>query len=355
VIVPPALSYVGYSNQVYFQNFDSLPNPGTTPVNTIGGGGPTTIGGITYDVSDPFDFAFPLYTNITAMPSGGLNLAATMSGWYGECDGDTASSGAQLGAADGTTTTGGIYSFGLATSTNASLNRALGLIATSTSGGTHFGLKLINNTTNNLNYISLEFVGEYWKTGTHQKTMVLSYNVDPAGNASTLSGGEILAASNNPITNLAFNFPTGSVGGTNGSLAVNQTNLAVTNLALASPWQPGSALWLVWSIYDATGSGQGYGIDNFNFYASSTNVVTQSSSPLLGNVLYSSTNGLSFGFTSAPGNSANFSVLSTTNLAAPISQWVNLGNPTEVSFGSYQFTDASATNNSQTFYTVVSP
>ena len=35
-----------------------------------------------------------------------------MPGWYGECDGDTPASGAQLGAADGSTTTGGIYSFG---------------------------------------------------------------------------------------------------------------------------------------------------------------------------------------------------------------------------------------------------
>ena len=131
VIIPPALSYVAYSNQVYIQNFDSLPNPGATPVNTVGGGGPTAIGGITYDVADPFDFACPLYTNIS-IPSGGLNLAATMPGWYGECDGDTPASGAQLGAADGSTTTGGIYSFG--TTTGNTSNRALGLIATSTSG-----------------------------------------------------------------------------------------------------------------------------------------------------------------------------------------------------------------------------
>jgi hypothetical protein len=357
VLVPPALSYVAYSNQIYSQNFDSLPDPGTVAVNTISGGGPTTIGGITYDVADPFDFAFPLYDNVTTMPSGGLNLAATMSGWYGETDGDYApGGGAQLGAADGTTTTGGIYSFGLTTSTIASLNRALGLIATGSSGGTHFGLKLINETTSNLNYVSLDFVGEFWKTGTKPKTMVFSYDVDAAGNASTLSTNEILAASNNPVSSLTFSFPTaGVVGGTNGTLPGNQTNLAVTNLALASPWTPGSALWLVWSIYDDTGSGQGYGIDNFNFYASSTNVLTPGAAPLLGSVVYSSTNGLTFGFTSAPGNGTNFSVLATTNLTVPLNQWLNLGNPTEVSFGAYQFTDAQATNNSQTFYTVISP
>jgi hypothetical protein len=353
VIIPPALSYVAYSNQIYAQNFDSLPDPGGTPVNTIGGGGAVLIGSTTYEVADPFDFAFPLFANITAGASGGLGLSNTMRGWYGECDGDTASSGAQLGASDGSQTTGGIISFGTLDSQNT--NRALGLIATSTSGGTHFGLKLINQTTNNLNYLSLQFVGEYWKTGTHPKTMSFSYNIDPAGNGSTLSAGEILAASNNALSSLSFSFPTGLVGPTNGNLAVNQTNLSATNLPLAAAWQPGSALWLVWSIDDATGSGQGYGIDNFNFYASSTNTLTQAAPPLLGNVVYSSGSGLSFGFTNAPFNSANFSVLSTTNLAAPLNQWLNLGNPTEVSFGAYRFTDPQATNHSQTFYTVVSP
>jgi len=355
VIIPPALSYVAYSNQIYIQNFDSLPDPGATPVNTVGGGGPTTIGGITYDVADPFDFAYPLYTNVS-IPSGGLNLAATMHGWYGECDGDTQASGAQLGAADGSTTTGGIYSFG--TTNGNTSNRALGLIATSTSGGTHFGLKLINETSGNLNYISLQFTGEFWKTGSKPKTMVFGYNVDPAGNNSTLSTSELLAASNNPVDSLAVSFPTaGVVGPTNGTLPKNQLNLAVTNLALANAWQPGSALWLVWSIWDDSGSGQGYGIDNLEFAAGSTpNVsLTPPVSPSLGGVVYSASQGLTFGFTNIPGANAGFTVWTTTNLSLPLSQWVDLGNPTEVTSGNYQYTDAQATNNVRRFYTVTSP
>jgi len=141
VILPPALSYVAYSNQIYVQNFNSLPDPGATPVNTIGGGGPTLIGATTYNVSDPFDFAYPLYAN-TSLPSGGLALGATMSGWYGETDGDYPPNGigGQLGATDGSTTTGGIYSFGTLDSLNG--ERALGLIATSTSAGSHLGFEV---------------------------------------------------------------------------------------------------------------------------------------------------------------------------------------------------------------------
>jgi hypothetical protein len=354
VIIPPALSYVAYSNQVYIQNFDSLPNPGATPVNTVGGGGPTTIGGITYDVANPFDFACPLYTNVS-IPSGGLNLAATMPGWYGECDGDA--SGAQLGAADGSTTTGGIYSFGLTNGNTA--NRALGLIATSTSGGTHFGLKLINETAGNLNYISLQFTGEFWKTGSYGKTMVFGYNVDAAGNSSTLSASELLAASNNLVGSLAVTFPTaGGVGPTNGTLPNNQLNLGVTNLALAGAWTPGSALWLTWSIWDDHGSGQGYGIKNLQFAAGSTpnvNLLPPVTSPSLGGVVYSAGQGLTFGFTNTPGASAAFTVWTTTNLSLPLSQWVDLGNPTEVTSGNYQYTDAQAKTNAQRFYTVTSP
>jgi Immunoglobulin I-set domain len=354
VIVPPALSFVAYSNQIYSQNFDSLPNPGSTPVNTVGGGGPVTIGGITYEVANPFDFAFPLYTDITGGASGGLGLAATMSGWYGECDGDTTASGAQLGASDGSQTTGGIISFG--TLDSGDTNRALGLIATSTSGVTHFGLKLINSTTSNLNYVSLKYVGEYWKLGTHSKTLTIGYTVDPAGNSSTLSTNEIAAAELNTLSNLDVNFPIApQVGPTNGTLAVNQTNILLSNMALTNAWLPGSALWLVWSINSDTGSGQGYAIDNFSFYASSTNTLTPPSAPLLGNVAFSTNAGLSFTFTNAPGNSTNFSVLATSDLTLPLNQWVNLGNPTELSLGTYQFIDAQATNNPYRFYTVTGP
>ncbi|HWD18429.1 MAG TPA: hypothetical protein VHB20_04055 [Verrucomicrobiae bacterium] len=352
VVTPPPLSFVAYSNQVYAQEFDSLPDPGSIPVNTVGGGGPVTIGGITYSVANPFDFAYPLFTNITAGDSGGLNLAATMSGWYGECDLDT--QGAQLGASDGSQTTGGVISFG--TLDNGSNNRSLGLIATSTSGGTHFGLKLVNETSANLNYIDLGFVGEYWKLGTKPKTLAFTYAIDPAGASSTLSAAEIAAAQANPVSSLNVSFPIASkVGANNGNAASNQVNLAVTNLALATPWQPGSALWLVWSINDATGSGQGYGIDHLRFSASSSTNAPALSQVALGSIAFSSVNGLSFSFTNAPGASTDFSIRVTTNLGLPLNQWLNLGHPNEVSPGNYQFADGDATNQAQKFYTLTSP
>jgi hypothetical protein len=346
VITPPALSYVPYSNQVYTQNFDTVPYQPGANINTDSGGGFQPINGVVYSPANPYDFAFPLFTNISGGNSGGLALSNTMPGWYGECD--VIQAGAQIGAADGSTTTGGIYSFG---TTNSS-NRALGLIATSSSLGTHFGLKLINETGGNLNYISLQYLGEYWKSGTHSKIMLNSYYIDPAGNASTLTSNEVVNSQNNTLSNLSISFHTGSVGAVNGYAATNQTNCQAMYVPLSSAWTPGSALWLIWSINDATGSGQGYGIDNFAFYASASTLPGAITSPLFSGMTFTHGSGSQVTFTTAPGASSYLNVYCSTNLATPFGLWQNLGNPTETSFGTYQFNDSQATNSAARYYRV---
>ncbi len=349
VIAPPPLSYIAYSNQVYKQNFDTVPYQPGANINTTSGGGFQPINGVVYSPANPYDFAFPLFTNISGGNSGGLALSNSMPGWYGECD--VVQAGAQIGAADGSTTTGGIYSFG---ATNNS-NRALGLISTSSSLGVHFGLKLINNTASNLNYLSMQYLGEFWKNGTKPKTFIVGYTIDPAGTNSTLSSTVIANAQGNTLSNLSIHFPTGTVGGVNGYLAANQTNCQVMYLPLASPWTPGSALWLVWSINDATGSGQGYGIDNFNFHASATTLPGAVNAPTLNGLTFSGVSGSQFNFNNAPGASSYLTVWGSTNVATPFGSWQNLGHPTETSFGTYQFSDPGAAGSAAKFYRVTSP
>jgi alpha-tubulin suppressor-like RCC1 family protein len=60
-----------------------------------------------------------------------------------------------------------------------------------------------------------------------------------------------------------------------------------------------------------------------------------------------------FAYTNTPG--AFFGVLASTNPALPLSNWVTLGDATEVSPGLFQFTDPQATNTPQRFYRVRSP
>ena len=60
-----------------------------------------------------------------------------------------------------------------------------------------------------------------------------------------------------------------------------------------------------------------------------------------------------FSFTNTPG--ANFTVLSTTNVSLPLSNWTALGSLAEISPGQFQFTHSKATTNQQRFYCVRAP
>jgi hypothetical protein len=239
---------------VYVQNFDSLPNPGTNTVDTAN---PVTISGVTYSLANPLGLAFPVQG-----PGGlgGLGLSNTMPGWYG-----LASLTAKLGASEGDQSTGGLISFGLTNSPAASANRALGLLATSSTGPTAFGLCLVNGTGFVLNQMTVSFTGELWRQSAVAKRLSFGYLID-------------LAATNDFSTNLTaslpsldVSFPAASDATTpvpvDGTAAPNQVALSVTGQVITN-WPPGAALWLVWSMAEATGKGQGMAIDNLTFSAS---------------------------------------------------------------------------------------
>jgi hypothetical protein len=60
-----------------------------------------------------------------------------------------------------------------------------------------------------------------------------------------------------------------------------------------------------------------------------------------------------FSFTNIP--NADFTVLASTNVVTPLSQWIPLGVPTQSAPGQYQFIDPSAINYPKRFYELVSP
>jgi hypothetical protein len=247
----PPPSFIDYAmpGSVYTQNFDSLPDPGASSVNTAN---PATINGVTYSLANPYDFAFPV---VASGSTGGLGISA-LAGWYGS---DVLLS--RFGATDGDQTTGGQLSFGL---TNSS-NRALGLLATSTTGGTAFGVRFINGTAITLTRMNLQFTGEVWRQSDKSKTLQFYYFIDPTGTNSFPTNTTAL------ISALNVNFPTVSAdsGGVavDGTSPLNQTNRSVLNQAITN-WPPGAALWLVWQMTDNTGKAQGLGIDNLSFSAS---------------------------------------------------------------------------------------
>jgi hypothetical protein len=245
----PPPSFVAYTTPaaVYTQNFDSLPNPGSNSVNAAN---PVTIAGVTYSLATPYDFAFPALST----GNGGLGISA-LAGWYG-----SAASGSKFGATDGDQTTGGQISFGLPSSSN----RALGLLATSSTGSTAFGVRFINYTGVTLNRINLQVTGEVWRQSNLSKTLQFFYYLDQTAIAGFPSAATAF------VPALDVNFPTVStdVGGVavDGTSPANQINVSVSNQAITN-WPPGAALWLVWQMTDSTGKAQGLAIDNLSFSA----------------------------------------------------------------------------------------
>lgn len=305
VMLPPPHSSLAYSNQVYAQTFDVLPDPGSggiskgivqqtgVSVNSLNNpADPGFINGVAYSLADPFDFAYPVivngYVGGLGLTNGSVNIAGapgSLVGWYGASDTNTADGVDEVngtgiirfGAQDGDQSTGGIIDFGPNDVNDGILgtNRALGLLTTSSTGSTAFGLKLINNSTNTLNYLNLSFIGELWRNNKASRTMSFSYAIDPTATNFVLQSEPENTNGTSPmpipgtisVPSLAFSFLTNNgvqllVDGTQPS---NQVNLAASNLALATPWAPNAALWLVWSMnYYGQGTGNGYAIDNLS-------------------------------------------------------------------------------------------
>jgi hypothetical protein len=294
--LPPA-SFVDYTTpgSVYSQNFDSLPDPGAASVNTAN---PVTINGITYSLANPYDFAFPA---VASGSGGGLGVSA-LAGWYG-----SSALLSRFGATDGDQTTGGQLSFGPPNSSN----RALGLLATSTTGGTAFGARIINGTGITLNRMNLQFTGELWRQSNVPKTLQFDYSVDVSGTA----GFPAIPTAAIPALNVSFPTVPADVNGVavDGSFPLNQTNLSVLNQTIIN-WPPGAALWLVWRMTDSTGKAQGLAIDNLRFSASVPLPVTI-------NLQASGTN-LLFAWPGTPGQ--NYQLEYKNQLTSPI--WTPLGN-----------------------------
>ena len=295
----PPPSFIDYTvaGVVYSQNFDSMPDPGLTSVNATN---PVTINGLNYSLANPFDFAFPV---AASGGKGGLGIS-TLAGWYG-----SAVSASQFGATEGDQTTGGQISFGLPDSSN----RALGLLATSSTKGTAFGVRFINGTTSILNRMNLQFTGEVWRQSNVPKTLQFQYFIDPTGtNTFSANTTAFIPALNVSIPTVAADSGGVAVAG---SAPLNQTNLSVLNQTITN-WPPGAALWLVWQMTDSTGKAQGLGIDNLSF---SANVPPP---PVPMNIQISGTN-IFLNWSGVAGQI--YQLEYTTNLTD--SAWTPVGNP----------------------------
>jgi len=325
---PPA-SFIAYDSDgsIYSQTFDSLPDPGATSVNTANR---VTIDGVTYSLANPYDFAFPAMINGN---TGGLGLS-TLAGWYG-----SSVLLSRFGATDGDQTTGGQISFGPPNGSN----RALGLLATSTTGSTAIGAKFINNTGTTLHFITLQVTGEIWRQSNLPKTLECYYWIDPTATAPMPTR----ATAYLPALNVSFPTVFGDVGGVavDGTAATNQIDLAVTSQAITH-WPSGAALWVVWEMADSTGKAQGLAIDNLSFAASALGASTN------GPVLKLQGSTANPFVISWPASATGYQLYSATNLAPPIT-WSLVSTSAGESNGTFYLTILPS--NAEQFYRLAAP
>ncbi len=204
---------------------------------------------------------------------------ATLPGWYTA----TNTSGGKVltyRAGAGTIATAALYSFGT-NGINPASDRALGSLASGTSGTLAYGVRFANDTGADITSITITCTGEQWRKGenTAAQTLAFSYRVsatpitspDPANTGSWT-----------PFAALDFHTPTVGAGSTglDGNAAANRqvfSGLLLTGVALP----PGSELFLRWRDIDDSGNDHGVAIDdltvNFSTGTISTNAPTYAS------------------------------------------------------------------------------
>jgi DNA/RNA endonuclease G (NUC1)/fibronectin type 3 domain-containing protein len=175
----------------------------------------------------------------------------TIPGWFLTESGGGARDNEQYAVDTGGSTTGDMYSYGAAASTE----RALGQLRSGTLIPL-FGACFTNNTGAAITSLAVAYNGEEWRLGTAARTDQM--NFEYSTNATDLVTGTWTNAA-------ALNFvtpDTATTGAKNGNAAADRTALSSTVSSLNIP--NGATFWIRWNDTDATGADDGLAVDDFS-------------------------------------------------------------------------------------------
>ena len=238
-----ANAQINYNGGAYSENFDGLLNSGSAAL--------TGVGAIGAQASIP---------NLT--------------GWQVARVAGTASTAFTIVADTGTASTGRIYSYGSASSTD----RALGSLASGTTAA-GIGTSLLNSSSDTFHRITLSFDREIWTvqgtttTSTFKDTLAFAYGFSSGG----IAGSSFLTNSSmaafpaldafSPASNEIISVTDASnpVRARDGNSATYQQNVTATIQGL--DWAPGQTLFIRWNDSDTGGFDAGIGIDNLTLVA----------------------------------------------------------------------------------------
>lgn len=154
-------------------------------------------------------------------------------------------------AGTGSSNAGGFYSFGA----TGSSDRALGSVASGSTGTITYALALTNDTGADLSGFVLSFAGEQWRNGGSAAVQSLSvqYGFGAAYTAATTALTSFDSVVNTTTAAAVDGNGVGRVAGLGGT--VNTT------------WGAGQTLWITWTDVDNTGGDHGLAIDDVSFSA----------------------------------------------------------------------------------------
>jgi hypothetical protein len=235
---------LGYAGGTIMEDFDTLPTNATNPSQT---GLPKTA-----------FYINPAITNLTGLTAWQANnkLGSSGTSEFRAHDGSLSGSGGR-----------GILSYG----TNGSTERALGALPTSNQIN-HFGMLLVNNSSDTYGSFDLSYVGEQWRRGEPGVTNTMTFAF---GRANDIDATLV------DVPALSFANPNNQAAPTevalDGNLPANQVSVAGTVGGFT--WAPGQTLVLRWAMSEGSGQDNGMGIDDFEFTA---HVVPEPSTLALG-------------------------------------------------------------------------
>jgi uncharacterized protein len=174
----------------------------------------------------------------------------TLTGWY--------STRTEYRASDGSSTVGALYSFGTGTASD----RALGSIASGTTGSIFFGIRLKNNTTQTITSLQITYTGEQWRNGGRTDDDSLHFSYQIGATVSSLTSGTWTTDDD-----LSFVGPikASTANALDGNASANRTT---KNKTLNVSIGPSQEIMLRWTDFNSPGSDHGLAIDDITIVAS---------------------------------------------------------------------------------------
>jgi predicted outer membrane repeat protein len=197
----------------------------------------------------PASFTGTYTQNFNTLGASGTSIVwnndSTISGWY--------STRTNYNAGNGTNNAGALYSFGTTT------DRALGSVASGTTGTIYYGLRLQNNTGSAITKLQVNYTGEQWRNGNNTSQQQLKFSYQTGSTLTSLTTGTWTS-----VTSLDFTGPiaTATAGSLNGNQIANRTVITPVIFNLVTPIANGEEIILRWEDVDDTGNDHGLAIDD---------------------------------------------------------------------------------------------